>query len=477
MISTVLLLGLMWLFQVVFFRSAYTRMKKSALYRIADTLVAEQKPILTNSSDFLLTASKLAYEQQCCIDIYRVGADGKLQSLSVIDALNQQCLLHSPQTKLDKTQIAQNLASGTKPYLLSSYPRENEVMLLYAQLFSTDVGETGMILLNTYIEPLDSIMSLMTNRLLVITFTGLGLAMLLSLLWATRIASPITRITATARELARGHYDVYFKPSTSYAEINQLADTLNFAAHGLGEVDRLRQELIANVSHDVRTPLTMIRAYAEMLQDFSGEDPVKRAEHLDVIIGEADRLNNMVKNLLDLSQLQTDTTPLADEPFDLAETAARIHNRFEGYAQQRGISLLLDSPDSLFAYGDEPRIEQVFYNLLGNAIRHTDRGGQVGIRIERAPEGHVRASVWDTGNGISPEQLEHIWDRYYSDKDRDGAVSTGLGLSIVRAILEGSGAAYGVDSVLNEGSCFWFELSANPKPVAHKSRLFFPKDR
>ena len=222
-------------------------------------------------------------------------------------------------------------------------------------------------------------------------------------------------------------------------------------------MEGLRRELLANVSHDLRTPLTMIRGYGEVMRDLPGENT---PENVQIIIDETERLTNLVNDLLDLSRLEAGVMALDVTRFNLTESIRAILHRYDKLA---GYSFPFLAEEDVFVTADELKISQVVYNLVNNAITYAGEDKTVALE-QTVANGKVRVSVTDTGEGIPEEKLRDIWERYYKvDREHKRAqVGTGLGLSIVKHILELHGGAYGVVSQLGEGSTFWFELPVSP---------------
>jgi len=281
------------------------------------------------------------------------------------------------------------------------------------------------------------------------------LALLLALFISRRVSKPIININASAKELAKGNYDINFD-TKGYREIAELANTLNFAAVELGKTENLRRELIANISHDLRTPLTMIIGYAEVIRDLPGENT---PENLQVIIEESRRLSSLVNDVLDISKLQSGTQEINLTSYNLTESVTNIIKRFSKLTEQEGYKITYINDGDVFVKADELKISQVIYNLLNNAITYTGADKTITVR-QRCDNGKVRIEVIDTGDGIEPEKLNDIWDRYYKvdKKHKRAQIGTGLGLSIVKAILEQHNEKYGVQSTVGHGCMFWFEL-------------------
>jgi len=261
-----------------------------------------------------------------------------------------------------------------------------------------------------------------------------------------------------ATELASGNYDVNFNGGP-FTELDDLASTLNSATEKLSKVDELRKDLIANMSHDIKTPLTMIKAYAEMIQDISGDNPVKRNEHLDVILKEVDYLDHLVTDMSELSKMQSGNFEIKLSQFDLVEEIEDIVFLMQGLCEENSIQMSVSAPEVVLVSADRVKIKQVIYNFVSNAIKHSGSGTSVQIEVTDR-DGIVKVMVKDNGPGISEVDLPYIWDRYYKiDKGfRRSSKSTGLGLAISKAILDTHGANYGVLSNEGKGSCFWFEL-------------------
>jgi len=271
------------------------------------------------------------------------------------------------------------------------------------------------------------------------------------------ITKPLEAITERAEELAAGNYGIDF-PVTHYTEIMRLADTLSATSSELAETRMMQRDIIANVSHDLKTPLTMIRSYAEMIGDLSGDNPEKRNEHLQVIMEETDRLSVMIAELLDISKLQSGQLSVKREDFSMCELINSTISTYSAFAEQEGYELSFTCMGQGVVHADEMRIKQVLDNLISNALKYSGKNKKVEIRMEEASE-HIRVEVSDNGVGIPKRELRHIWERYYSSSAHHSRNdSTGLGLSIVKEILVLHDAKYGVDSVVRKGSTFWFEI-------------------
>ena len=229
--------------------------------------------------------------------------------------------------------------------------------------------------------------------------------------------------------------------------------------------------MIANVSHDLKTPLTMIKSYAEMINDISGDNPEKRKEHLKVIITEADRLNKLVSDMLSASKIQSNNLELDKEIFDLVAVTEEIVATYKVLNEQDGYHIRLNKCKAAYVYGDKEKIKQVLSNFVSNAIKYCGEDRVVIVEVKRIGK-KVRVDVIDHGDGIASDELSHVWERYYrTSANRNRSIEgSGLGLSIVKGILVLHNANYGVKSKVGQGSDFWFEMDTVKKPTDTESK-------
>lgn len=300
--------------------------------------------------------------------------------------------------------------------------------------------------------------------LLIIGLTLFLLALLFSMAFSKKLTGGLQVMSDTAVNLARGDYSVQFA-NADYKEMAQLSDTLNYVRDEVKKSEDFQREILANVTHDLKTPLTMIKAYASMIKEISGDDKLKREKHLQVIIDEADRLTGLVNDVLSVSKLQSNITEIRPKVFNLTDLVYGIIDKF-GYLQEsQGYSIMVDIDPNTYTRADEEKINQVLYNLIGNAANYTGADKTVYVSLKVSLDGkRVKFSVRDTGKGISKEALPEIWNRYYRVKENHNrpVKGTGLGLSIVKAILENHAFDFGVESDVGKGSTFWVDFPAVP---------------
>ena len=332
-----------------------------------------------------------------------------------------------------------------------------EQALVYIERVKTGETETAGLLMATRITPLRSTRNAMRNQFMLIVLAILLATGLVGYTMAGSISEPIIETNQAALALSRSRYT---RPphSGGYREIAELNDTLVRTAEDLSRVEDLQRELIANISHDLRTPLTMIEGYAEAMRDIPDENT---PENMQIIIDETKRLSSMVNEVLDFSRMRTGNLEMRKARFDLTELVRSICDRVSRMSGVEGYTVVFDGKEPCEVEADSGRIGQVVYNLLGNALTYTGADRTVRVTEERR-ENRIRIQIADSGEGIAPDELPYIWDRYYRSREnhRRSIIGSGLGLNICRSILEKHQAPFGVDSRQGEGTVFWFELPA-----------------
>lgn len=440
---------LLWVFQIFFLERFYTLSKihdvEKAAAKMTSSFYVDPAPRFSEKLE------KIAMENDLCIEVVdRFGRSIYTKEYSV------DCIIHKTSPHSYMRRIKDN--DNDPIWLKQSNSQNNHSMLLYGCVLGSKTDVVGYLLVNTSLVPVGSTVSIIKRQLMIITFILIIFAFVFSLFLSKHISKPIDNITAAAENLARGDFQTKFD-GRGYLEVRQLADTLTYAEKELSRVDNMQRDLIANVSHDLRTPLTMLKAYAEMIRDLSGDNPVKRNEHLEIIINETDRLSLMVNDILDLSKLESGKQKLEPSEFQISAKLSEIIGRFKGISEKMGYSIHFTPDEEKIVMCDVVKIEQVIYNLINNAINYTGKDKQVFVRQINTADGIV-IEVEDTGDGIEQEKINLIFDKYYrSENHKREIVGTGLGLSIVKAVLKLHGYDYGVRSVLGEGSVFWFRIS------------------
>ena len=327
--------------------------------------------------------------------------------------------------------------------------------LLLAKVVTSADGNEYLLIFDSVITPMHSTVKTLKSQLIFQSVLILAIAAIIAQLLSDKISKPITDINRSAKKLAAGNYETDFS-GDGYLEVAQLSETLNFTAKELKEADNVKRELIANTSHDMRTPLTMIIGYAEVMRDLPGENT---PENVQVIIDEATRLTNLVNDMLDLSNLQSGAASLDMSEFNITALTKEIVDRMRKLNEKDGFVFEFEPAKEILVNADAIKITQVIYNFLINSVNYSEESRRV-VVCQKTVSGKVRFEFTDFGKGIPKEKLPSIWDRYYKiDSTHKRAQSgSGIGLSIVKSVLELHKANYGVISNVNSGSTFWFEL-------------------
>ena len=475
---SVFVIALLWLLEVVFLDEIYRGIKISSIRQTADgmhSLTDEQLVDLTY---------KASSSVGLCLSIY----DDNLNVLAE-EHTSGQCVVHnlSPKTlaifykatsefegqrfesHLSAEEITNILKRHEYAYESFQFPygsffnREPALSassdaydcILLSQIFKNSEGEIRYALVSSILLPIES--TVQTIRFVLNLLIGILviISILMSVILSKTISAPIAKLNKASKSLLDGQFDG--RDIKGYREVEELAETLHRSALEIQQVDRLRKELIANVSHDLRTPLTLISAYSEVMRDIPGENT---PENLQVVIDEAHRLSELVTDLMDLSKLEAGMEQLNPERIELISFVQQILTRYEKLTGFQGYTVTLETLlESVFVNADVVKLNQIIYNLVNNAINYCGDDKTVTVKIS-VSDGYAVFQVVDHGKGIPKEKLVHIWDRYYrvDENHRTATVGTGLGLSIVKKLLLLHGARFGVQSDVGEGSVFWFAL-------------------
>lgn len=472
---TAVLLGLLWLFQTVYLDEFYKNIKTNELEDACESVVAVLDDVNANEAIEAIGAS-----YDVCVRVTDAYGNDIYESEQ-----NMQCNVHKLRRDQLLRLITEARANGGSYQakvenevpdffkyndkgitdmenllgkdMFANMPRMTEMeSIISVEIVRSLSGQELVVMVNTIITPVDATVHTLRIQLIYISIIMVVLSLIIAIVISIRISKPIIKINESAKKLGKGEYDVRFE-GDSYREIAQLSETLNQAAVELAKAEGLQRELIANVSHDLRTPLTMITAYSEIMRDLPGENS---PENVQVIIDEAKRLTSLVNDLLDVSKLQAGVMELNLKEYDLTASIESVLTRYSKFLEQNGYTVDFEYDRNILVVADEDKMYQVIYNLVNNAINYTGEDKKIIVR-QRVAGSIARIEVIDTGEGIAPEELTNVWERYYKvDKNHKRAVmGTGLGLSIVKNVLKLHDLSYGVNSEVGKGTCFWFEIS------------------
>ncbi|GBU10940.1 hypothetical protein AwErysi_05560 [Erysipelotrichaceae bacterium] len=412
------LLLMLWLFQTIFLNDMYKLVRKSEMNQAIEYVEKN-----STSPDLQSILAKIAEEKEIFVmptaDFMIPKSDFKMQGQQKHNMMRNQ-----------------EAITEQKDVIL----RDGSIMSLSFYAIITPVMATTRTL---------------QMQLYFITAVMILLSSILAVILASRISKPIEKLNTSAKILATGKYDTKFS-ATGFLEIKELANTLNIAASELAKSEHLRRELLANVSHDLRTPLALIYSYAEVMQDFPMEIT---HEQTQTIMNEVNRLSILVSDILDLSKLEVGIGVVAKKSYNITKRMQEAVVNLQALVKKDGYTIKLSAKEEVVIAADEVQLTQAIYNLLINAINHTG-ADKVVILTQSVIGDFLKIEVSDSGEGIAADELPYIWDRYYKGAATHAraTIGTGIGLSIVKKIIENHGGTYGVNSDKN-GSTFWFLLA------------------
>jgi signal transduction histidine kinase len=431
----ILLLLLLWVAEIQLSSKFYEVHQMEKVKYVADL-------IDSSNADFLdLTLEQYAYKYDMCIEYYD---DNEYSSYNT--KIND-CLLDN--ASQDISEYESTLSSESGNYM-SIYSNDSRIRTV---LYYVNAGTNKHVFINAPLEDHNSSSYILSGHLIYIIIAVMVLSVIVSIFISRFLNRPIIKLTQEAKKLGKG-VPVNFEKS-NITEIDELANVLTVAASEMNKTDELRRDLVANVSHDLKTPLTMIRAYAEKVRDLTYNDEEKRNKDLNVIIDETIRLNNLVNDLLDLSKIESSMGIMNYEDYDLVDNIKEIVKRYDIY----NYKFILDMPSKLIINADKAKMEQVIYNLINNAIEHT--GNDLVVKISIKKSGNLyKVAITDTGGTLKEEDKALVWNKYYKKEKQHkrNIVGTGLGLSIVKNILEAHDLVYGIDSIENKYTSFYFKV-------------------
>ncbi len=461
------MLSLVWLFQSALLYDIYRGSRTGQLRRTAELLLGSLE-----DADLATLAEKQGEENDQAIALLDAAGTplftaGRTRSTPLEGLSAEDAAAFLRRAAEEDGALVEFPADGSSDALPAAADRlpgrrnTNALGMLLLRRAPFADGSVGALLLYARVTPITSTLETARRQFILITAALVIAAALVGFTMASSVSEPIIETNRAALELSRSRYT---RPphSGGYREIAELNDTLVRAAEDLQKVEDLQRELIANISHDLRTPLTMIQGYAEAMRDLPDE---MNPENMQIIIDETNRLSSMVNEVLDFSRLRTGSLELEKTGFSLTALIREICGRISAMAAVEGYTLIFEPAEDLWVHADSGRISQVIYNLTGNALTYT--GADKTVRITQEKRGAaVRVRVCDSGEGIPEDELPYLWDRYYRSREnhRRAVIGSGLGLNICRSILEKHDARYGVSSVPGQGTVFWFELPLSKAP-------------
>lgn len=335
-------------------------------------------------------------------------------------------------------------------------------------LLSLQNGSLELVVLKpqpSFVQSMGESITEIPRGLLLGGLLALGLAIFVLSRWTSgSVTRSLRPLMAGTQALAGGN--LAYRVDTDHVSLNEvhaLATSFNQMADRVQHGQQAQRDFIANVSHDLKTPLTSIQGYSQALIDGTAGSPEAQQRAALIINQEAQRLTHLVEEVIDLARLESGRLHLHRQPLDPNELGAEMAESFRPHFEAAQVELVwTPASNTVHIQADGARIRRALSNLLDNALKHTAAEGKVSLTVE-ADATTVHFSVTDTGAGIPTEEIERIWERFYRvDRARSGYSGSGLGLAIVKEIVEAHGGAVGVESVAGQGSRFWLRLPVAP---------------
>lgn len=450
-VSSIAMIALLWIFQLFITPNIYQNVRTKSVKDLSDEIF-----VLTEKGDIDTNLTNLTQNKNVCA---LTVVNGKK---FVVSSIASECIL----TKFTNNQIQHyySKALNNNNEYLEIFSWENDKVhhngvdvrsekrvrsLIFAKI---DPKTQQIVITNTLIMIQEDASETFSKVFIFLGAFLLLLAITVSFVVSQKISRPIKELSLKVKELAKGNYNVQFENQDNL-ELAELSDSLNFTAIELGKVDQQRKDILANLSHDFKTPLTMISSYSELMQDISNENT---PENLQVIIDETNYLNHLVNDMLDLSKYENQQQVLTIEKFDINALILELVKNTEKIYQKKITTSLTNEVSVL---GDKVKIRQVLINLLNNA---QDYAVNKIVITSTVIGNEIKISVIDDGDGVSFGLQKHLWERYYR-VNNEHSLHSGLGLAIVKDILNLHNYKFGVQSIELQGSEFFFFLPIKRK--------------
>ena len=440
------MVGLIYFVQTSFLDDFYMRYKISSLKSVAQNISD-----LVGEEDMEELFDHLGMNNEVCIRLVSNDEDYCYSGACTLRNLDHNTinLIASETVESGGEKLFDNFHYQHR---LNDRPED---VYIYAKMISYD-NEDILIMVSSGITPLNTTIATLKSQYLLIVGIILVMTLILALLISHFILRPIKQINEESRNLSKGNYDSTLVKTNSkeFAELNA---TLENANQDILKADKAKKELLGNVSHDLRTPLTMIVGYGEMIRDLPEEN---NEENINVIIDEAKRLSVLVDDLVDISKMEDSVVELDREDVSLNGLLESVYHQYEKYCEGKDIELQLKTEEDVTVNVDVKRIKQVLYNFLNNSLNYNSKESQKIVIGSQKMGDLYRVYVYDNGDGIEQKDLENVWDRYYKvDKEhKRHQIGSGIGLSLSRELLKAHGFNYGAESKAGEYSKFYFDV-------------------
>jgi signal transduction histidine kinase len=466
------------LINTTFLDDYYVHSKKEAIKTAYSTINIAANNGNLSSQDFDIELQKVCEKYN--IELIVLDADSQTIKTTASDVQFLTKLLWENMLSENGTSLTKDkkILEQTDEYTLQT---ETDVRTGtgYMEIWGV-LGNGNLIMMRTALESIAESVTISNNFVSYVGFMIAVLILLTVFFITKKITDPITDLSAISDEMKALNFEAKYKPRKFTNELDRLGENINELSSTLektitelknanyelqqdidkkNELDEMRRDFISNVSHELKTPIALIQGYAEGLSEgINDDDAESRQFYCEVIMDEAAKMNNMVKKLLTLNQLEFGKSDMTMERFNIVDMVKNYMKSAEILARQKNVTVRMEEYPDIYVWADEFKTEEILQNYYSNAINHV--GGDMIIEIKlQLIENHVRISVFNTGTPIPEDSIKHIWDKFYKvDKARTREYGgSGVGLSIVKAIMDSMHQQYGVINYDN-GVEFWFEL-------------------
>ncbi|AQS11363.1 alkaline phosphatase synthesis sensor protein PhoR [Clostridium saccharobutylicum] len=450
-LNIIIIFAISWIFQVVFFDKYYVYQRTKIMQEeLNEVSLMIQNSI--SSDDILNEIIDFGSASNCLVIVTDENFNINYTSATQIKN-NNSIILEN--VKYIKTQIQPQTQKT-----VTSFKTQGTRFTSIVMGNSVNDAQKGYVIIQSFMEPINETTSVLKKQLMIVCLFSLLIGSCIAFILANKFSKPILEINEASKRIAEGDFDTVVSVK-SKDEVAILAQTINHMSKQLKQKDNIKKQFIANISHELKTPLSSIRAYGELLLDCDIVDNNEKDKYAEIIIMNSKKLNNMVEDILELSEIQSGNYILESSSFCLIALIEDVLNDINALAAEKNVQITLETfNDTLLITADKDKIHSVFCNILQNAIRHSNLNGIVEIKLTNI-DSNLYICIIDNGDGIPKDKLPYIWDRFYKvDKSRKSEKSgAGLGMAIVKEILKLHNYTYGIESQVGIGTQVWFDIT------------------
>lgn len=449
-LNIIIIFMISWVFQVSFLKKYYISQQTRIMEKEINNIIfmIENKISLSDVLDEITNFSS-AYG---CLVIF-TDENFNMNYISSSQIQNSEKIIYQ-----DIEYIKTRIQSQTQEKI-NSFITEGRRFNSILSCTSINGTKKGYIIIQSFIEPINTTIVILKRQLLVVCLISLFVGSVIAFAFSRKFSKPILEINDFSKKIAEGDFDATVSIK-SKDEVGILAHSINNMAYQLKKKDDIKNKFIANMSHELKTPISSIRAYAELLLDYDMIEKKEGEKYAEIIVMNSKRLTLMVEDILELSKIQSGKYVLKLSSFCVIDLIKRVINEMKVIASHKNLNIILNTfNDEIFINADIDKMYSVFCNILQNSIRYCHSNGIVKIEVI-SKSSDITISITDNGGGIPKENLPYVWERFYKcDKSKNSEKSgTGLGMAIVKEILKLHNYTYGIESEIDVGTQVWFNI-------------------